>query len=86
MKALRRGGWTCEARDTMRTKAPNVEMYERTLTLLRAAKSREYKYSPGGREKRRTRPIPSLPKLSFADKGDQSPEWQGAVGGAAKSK
>src|SRR5688572_15709449 len=63
-----------EASGTMKAKMPTVGKYERTpLTLLRAAKSRDqYKYSPGGREKRRTRPIPSLPKLVFADRGDQN--------------
>jgi hypothetical protein len=50
-----RGG-TCEARGTMRAKTPTMETYMRSLTLLRSAKSRDqYKYSPGGRERRRTR-------------------------------
>jgi hypothetical protein len=53
----------------MRHKTPTHGRYVRTaLTLLRAAKSRDqYKYSPGGREKRRTRPTPSLPRLSILD-------------------
>ena len=60
----------------MRAKTPTMGMYVRTpLTLLRSAKSRDqYKYSPGGREKRRTRPIPSLPKLVFIGSSDQCSE------------
>jgi hypothetical protein len=54
---------------------PTIETYMRTLTLLRSAKSRDlYKYSPGGRVRRRKRPIPSLPKLSFINKGEQRSE------------
>lgn len=69
------GGRTCEARGTMKAKTPTTETYMRTLTLLRAANSRDqYKYTPGGRERRRARPIPSLPKLSLIDKGDQRSE------------
>lgn len=47
--------------------------YLRTpLTLLWAAKSTDqYKYCPGGREKRRTRPIASLRKFGFINKGNQ---------------
>ena len=59
----------------MKAKTPTLETYMRTLTLLRSAKSRDqYKYSPGGRERRRMRPIPSLSKLSLIDKGDQRSE------------
>jgi hypothetical protein len=62
-------------RGTMRAKTPTTETHLRTLTLLRSAKSRDqYKCSPGGRKRRRTRPIPSLATLSFVDKGDQRPE------------
>jgi len=59
----------------MTAKTPTTEAYMRTLTLLRSAKSKDqYRYSPGGRERRRTRPIPSLPKLSLIDKGEQRSE------------
>jgi hypothetical protein len=59
----------------MRTKTPTREMYMRTLTLLRAAISRDqYKYAPGGREKRRARAISSLPRLNSINKGDQRSE------------
>ena len=41
--------------------------YIRTpLTMIRQSKSQDLdKYSVGGREKRSTRPVPSLPKLKF---------------------
>ena len=65
------GRRTCEVRGTMKAKKPST--YTRTLILLRSAKSRDqYKCSPGGREKRRTRPVPSLPKLGFIDKSDHT--------------
>ena len=60
---------------SMRAKMPVTETDKRTLALLRSAKSKDqYKYSPGGRQKRRTRPIPSLPKLSFIDDGERRSE------------
>jgi hypothetical protein len=62
----------------MRAKTPTMSKYEMVLTMLRAAKSRDqYKCSIGGREKRRTRPIPSLPKLNSIDNGNKS---HGVVG------
>ena len=57
----------------------NIGKYSRTpLTIMRQAKSQAIdKYSVGGREKRPTRPVPSLPKLKClqreAEFGDEKP-------------
>jgi hypothetical protein len=62
----------------MKAKKPTTGTYTRTLILLRSAKSRDqYKFTPGGREKRRTRPVPLLPKLNPIDNGNKS---RGVVG------
>ena len=48
--------------------APRRGKFVKAITFLRAEKSKDqYKYTPGGRERRRTRPVPSLPKLNFSD-------------------
>jgi hypothetical protein len=56
----------------MKIKMSKSRRLVRTITLLRAEKSKDlYRHAPGGRERRRTRPIPSLPKLTFLDNHDQ---------------
>ena len=49
----------------MRANVPAMGKYTRTrLTVMRQAKSQDLdRYSIGGREKRETQPVPSLPKL-----------------------
>ena len=51
-----------------------------TLTVLRRTTGRYgSKFSHGGREKRATRTVPSLPKLNWPDEGDKENEC-GPVG------
>jgi len=47
----------------MRTKTLNTEQKDCLFTIIRRSNSLTDKYSAGGREKRRTRAIPSLPQL-----------------------
>ena len=57
---------------TMKIKTPSKGKFTTTITFLRAEKSKDqYRYTPGGRERRRTRAVPSLPKLSFVDAPSQ---------------
>jgi hypothetical protein len=56
-----------EVQVPMRIKHQRMGRYVRTgLTLMRQSKSQDVdKYSVGGREKRSTRAVPSLPILKF---------------------
>jgi hypothetical protein len=57
----------------MRANVSALGKYTRTrLTMMRQAKSQDLdRYSIGGREKRTTRPVPSLPKLNCLQRQDE---------------
>jgi len=49
------------------------------ITHIRQLTGRnDTKYSAGGREKRRVRPVPSLPKLKFLGEENAAPTRKGA--------
>ena len=53
----------------MKMKAPNSEEQPLRLALMRQSVTRGLtKYSSGGREKRRSRPVPSMPKLKCLER------------------
>jgi hypothetical protein len=63
----------------MRPKRPDLN--SQTVTMLRQVTGRyASKFTPGGREKRVTRPVPSLPKLKCLEELDFGENYCGAQG------
>lgn len=60
----------------MKSKKPQMAREVPTwLSIMRQVAGRNAtKYSAGGREKRRTRPVPSLPKLKCLESADRREE------------
>jgi hypothetical protein len=57
------------------------EMRLQTRTLLRQVTGRyATKFTPGGREKRATRPVPSLPKLKCLEDSETKEDTRGLEG------